>query len=63
MVLSRAARGRFYRAFIANQIVTKNADAGRPEGKHWDFSAQDYVSDGCDTGYHWDDNTYRCVPD
>jgi hypothetical protein len=62
-MVSKAVLGRFYRNYIANQIVTKNADASRPSGKHWDVSAQDYVSDGCDTGYHLDDNTYRCVAD
>ncbi len=64
MVASKAQLGQAIRFLLANRLSIKNADAARPEGQHWDLSANAYVADpSCDTGYHFDLNTYKCVPD
>ena len=47
---------------FARQISIKNQTA--PEGKHWDIGTQSYQDNPeCDTGYHFDLDTYKCIPD
>ena len=58
--MARVGR-RYFDMIKAHILSTKNANA--PTNKHYDLSVGDYVDDPVEEGYHWDNNTYKMVPD